>query len=169
MRRTRALLPALVGSLVLLATACGSDEASTASDPASGEVSSTSSGSESSPGDPGDALVEPSLEGLIALTAAGGEVTTTPTPVDTVEQQAAYLADFDQRMSGRLRAAVLTLSVPPGATLTATVVAVGCESPETVDITRTDDGWTVVAPPTKGPEVQCFAPITTVALVLLPR
>ncbi len=104
------------------------------------------------------------------MTAAGGTVTSEPTPVAGEAERARYLADFDARARARLRAAFAQVDAPRAGDLSATVVAIGCVPPEDVQVLPTGDdgGYEVVAAATKSPEVQCFAPVTTVALVLLP-
>jgi len=106
---------------------------------------------------------------LLSATAAGGEVTTQPTllPDDAAVQE--YAGQFrSDELGGEIIAAADQADVPEGQQLAAAVVAVGCEVPTKVVGTGEGDDLAlhaVLPPSTK----QCFAPITTVALVLLPE
>ncbi|WP_345520427.1 hypothetical protein [Nocardioides conyzicola] len=147
MRRTLGtvlLLLALVG--------CGSD-----SDPGS---SAGSGGSDGAP--------QVTTVAMLTGTSAGGVVTTRPTPVADEAAAREYGAGFrNDRLQGEIVDAVAGADVPAGKQLALAVVAIGCEVPTKVVGTGTADAVTlraVLPSPTK----ECFAPITTVALVLLP-
>ena len=122
---------------------------------------------------PSGSAAEPRLVELVSITAAGGTVTATPTPVAGEAARAAYLAEFDARARGRLRRAFAAVEAPRADGLAAAVVAVGCVPPEDVWITsagtaRNGRTYEVSAAASKTPDVQCFAPVTTVAVLLLP-
>jgi hypothetical protein len=101
--------------------------------------------------------------------SAGGVVTTRPTPIADKSAAIAYAADFrNDHLQGEIVDAVAGAEVPDGQQLAAAVVAIGCEVPTKVIGSGELDDITlraVVPSPTK----ECFAPITTVALVLIPR
>jgi len=120
-----------------------------------------------------DAKLDPGVSGvtqvaLLSGTSAGGEVTTEPTPLADAAAVRAYADQFrNDELGGEIVAAAAKAEVPEGRQLAAAVVAVGCEVPTRVVGTGTDDDvalHAVLPSPTK----KCFAPITTVALVLLP-
>jgi hypothetical protein len=105
---------------------------------------------------------------LLTATSAGGEVTTEPTELPDAAAVRAYADRFrSDRLQGEIVAAADKAEVPGGRQLAAAVVAVGCEVPTKVVGTRTgaDVALRAVLP---SPTKKCFAPITTVALVLLP-
>ena len=107
---------------------------------------------------------------LLSGTAAGGEVTSTPTrlPDDAAAQE--YAARFGAAgLRGEIVAAVKRAEVPDGRQLAAAVVAVGCDVPPRVVGTGSGDDVGVRAALPSPNTKQCFAPITTVALVLLPE
>ena len=105
---------------------------------------------------------------LLTGTSAGGEVTTEPTLLADEAAVRAYADQFrNDALGGEIVAAAEKAEVPDGRQLAAAVVAIGCEVPTRVVGTGTDDDvalHAVLPKPTKA----CFAPITTVALVLLP-
>jgi hypothetical protein len=143
-----------LGTLLLLLalTACGSDAQDSARDPA----------------DPG---VGPAVTqvALLTGTAAGGEVTTEPTALADDAAVQEYADQFrNDELGGEIVATAAKTEVPEGQQLGAAVVSVGCEVPTRVVATGTDEDvalHAVLPSPTK----ECFAPITTVALVLLPE
>lgn len=77
-----------------------------------------------------------------------------------------FLAGTDPRLAADVRAAVKDAQVPAGSTLFGSVVAVGCDEPETVEWEKTFDGIQASAQlPKSG--VQCLVPVTSVALFLV--
>jgi len=106
---------------------------------------------------------------LLTGTSAGGEVTTVPTVLADDAAVQEYADQFrNDELGGEIVTTAAKTEVPAGQQLGAAVVAVGCEVPTRVVATGTDDDvalHAVLPSPTK----ECFAPITTVALVLLPE
>ena len=51
--------------------------------------------------------------------------------------------------------------------LLGSVVSVGCDVPPGVDVHRTGGGLAITAQKVAAPTKECFAPVTTVALVLV--
>lgn len=163
----------VAGCALVLASGCGGGAAgengSRGPDVVASSSAAAAGASSATPGarvDRGPA--EPQLVDMVAITAAGGEVTTTPTPVDGEVALAAYLAGFDPRVGARLRQAVGAIPAPRTRGLTATVVHIGCDSPTEVDVLRAGSGYEVRAVPPPETGVQCFAPVTSVALIVLP-
>ena len=146
MRRTLGII-----ALLLALAACGSDQESANDAP-----------------DPG---VGPAMTqvALLTGTSAGGEVTTEPTVLADDAAVQEYADQFrNDELGGEIVTTAAKTEVPDGQQLAAAVVAVGCEVPTRVVATGTDEDVAlnaVLPSPTK----ECFAPITTVALVLLPE
>lgn len=145
MRRT-------LGTLVLLLglAGCGDD------DPSRGDV-------QTDPPEPTVTQVD-----LLTGTAAGGSVTSTPTMLPDDQAVLDYAAQFrNDTLGGDIVAAADTAEVPDGQQLAAAVVAVGCEVPTDVEGSYDSGSVQVVAtlPPS---DKKCLAPITSVALMLVP-
>ena len=156
----RALLALLLGTLLL--AGCG-DESST--DATERETTSPSASEPSmSTGDP---VQEPTVVAMVSETDAGGRVSATPVPVGDAAALRDFAGQFDGRMSRELSQAAAGATVPDGQTLLAAVVDISCVPPLDVQV-EVGDGGVQVQPlkekPT-GRAPQCFAPVTTVALV----
>lgn len=147
MRRTLGIT-----ALLLALAACGSEAPDSAGDAP----------------DPGEGPTVTQVA-LLTATSAGGEVTTEPTPLPDAAAVREYADQFrNDELGGEIVTAAADATVPEGQQLAAAVVAVGCEVPTRVVGTGTASDvelHAVLPSPTK----ECFAPITTVALVLLPE
>jgi hypothetical protein len=147
MRRTLGIIV-----LLLALAACGSD-------------------AQDSAGDSVDPGVGPAITqvALLTGTSAGGEVTTEPTVLADVSAIQEYADQFrNDELGGEIVAAADKAEVPEDQQLAAAVVSVGCEVPTRVVATGTDDD-VELHPVLPSPTKECFAPITTVALVLVPE
>jgi hypothetical protein len=154
------LLPALL--LLAVLTACGDDEESQAKD--SGPSTSQTPGDGQS-----DGAVDFDLVRLITVTAAGGTVSTVGVPMADAAAAEEFLAQFTSpELIEQVRNAVAGTDVPDGRALYAAVVAVGCDSPDRVAVVDSGDGLAISALKVKSPTPECLAPMTTVALVLVP-
>jgi hypothetical protein len=154
---TRSLLPGLA-ILCALAVGCGEDRSGTAAEPSPSEVTS------------GPAGAEWTEVAIVHATAAGGSVSTTPVPLDTEEALAAFVAQFERSDLGeQVRAAVEGADVPDGHVPAAAVVALGCDVPPGVAVVtdRPGDGVRVVPEKVPSPLKECFAPVTSVAVLTL--
>lgn len=142
-----------LGILVLLALAvgCGDDEPSTV-----GEQE-----------DPAPVITQ--LD-LLTATAAGGSVARVATELPDDEAVREYAAQFrNDELGGEIVAAADAADVPDGQQLGAAVVAVGCDVPTAVEGTYVPGEDTVEVHATLPPsDRKCLAPITSVALMLLP-
>ena len=182
----RALAAALAGTALLL-TGCGSDDGSRSLTAPDGSPEATSSRSASpaaspspspSPSDrytggapgaePSIPPAAPRLVDLVSVSAIGGEVTNEPTPVGSTQARRDYVAALAPRVRRPLQQAVLTVDAASGTEVTATVVAIGCDTPTDVEVTRTAEGYAVEAAPMRPSGVQCLVPVTTIAVVVLP-
>lgn len=149
MKRTLGMLVLVLG----LAAGCGEGEAT---DPAIPDARTSASTRES----------DYSVVALLSETAAGGRLSTTLTPID---DQAALNA-FTRQLSNEslvieVERAVNGHSPSEGYELGAAVVAIGCDIPPGVTITRGDAGIEIVVEKVLEPLSECLAPVTTVAVV----
>jgi ABC-type glycerol-3-phosphate transport system substrate-binding protein len=151
-----------LGSLALLSlltaglAACGNDTNDSATDP---DTTSTSN-----PEPPAHS----STVAILSMTAAGGKVSMTPVPLPDEKAVRSFSAQFTQPALGRkIAATVADTDVPEGQALAAAVVAVSCDVPPSVTITETDDGVVVTADEVPSPLPECFASVTSVAVILV--
>jgi hypothetical protein len=154
--------------LLLVATlgACGGDDSGAARDP--GSTSPTTSPASSDTGT-GDGTVEFELVDTITATAAGGQLSETAVPLSDDAAVQSFVAQFTAGdLADQVENAVAQTDVPAGQELYGAVVAIGCDAPDQVAVTMS--GSDVVITPLKvpSPKSECFAPMTTVALVLVP-
>jgi hypothetical protein len=156
------LLAATVLVTGLALAGCGDDSGDVADDPAP-----TSSGTPSEdPGDTSTGTVDFTQIAIISQTGAGGG---TPKDAVVLDSQAAvddFVASFDdEQMAQSIQHAVDGADVPEGQTLVGAVVAIGCDTPDEVFVRDTAGGVQIVAGKVPSPHQECFAPVTTVALV----
>ena len=168
MRRTLGSLLLLL--LLVVPTACGDDEPATADDPAPTAGGSPTDQSSDEPTDePSDEPTEGlRVVALLSETAAGGETSTTLTPLgaDTLETflepiTSAALAD-------EVRQTVADNPPADYHELMGAVVAVGCDVPQGVTVTEGEAGYEIHAEKVAEPLPECFAPVTTIAVVEVP-
>lgn len=139
-------------------SACGSDGGGVGHGE---DLAGSSTGTGTSPGS-----VDFTEVALVDQTAAGGSVSERATVLD----DAAALRTFSEQfrpsgMADRLHAAFEKADVPSGRTLIGAVVAVGCDVPPGVTVQHADGGLSITALKVKEPHQECFAAVTTVALV----
>jgi len=169
MRRTLgSLLPALLLVALPVATlaACGDDDSSAvATDPAPTESST------SAPADPPSE--EPygyELVDTITVTAAGGAVSPVGVPLSDAAAVQGFVSQFSSDdLPQQVQDAVAATDVPEGQELYGAVIAIGCDAPDQVDVDVSDAGVTITAVKVPSPLPECFAAMTTVALVLVDR
>jgi hypothetical protein len=163
MRRTLGQSLALAAFWAAAVTGCGSD-AGTASDPATDPASSSTRSSSSSAGG-----LDFDEVALVSQTAAGGRVSPEPVPLDGAAAVSAFTDRFRSPGLGRRVArAVRRADLPPGRALLGAVVAVGCDVPPGVRVEDSGAGPEITALPVESPKQECFAPVTTVAVVSVP-
>jgi len=154
MRRplTAPVLVALLG-LLLMVAGCGDDEAADVADK-----------------EP-KGQVDFKLVKLFTMTAAGGRVDPEAVPLADVVAVDEFSKQFEtDSIRTTLIGLVKTTDVPDGKALYGAVVAIGCEQPPGVLVRSTDTGLTIEAKSSPGsptPQKECFAPMTSVALVLV--
>jgi hypothetical protein len=165
------LLPALLLAGVL--AGCGDDEPAVTDGPGPTSTAPTSTAPTSTAptkgttGEPVDfELVE-----MITETGAGGSVepggAAVPLSDDVAVQE--FTAQFSSdAISTQIQEAVDKTEVSDDMLLYGAVVAVGCDTPTDVIVTTGDQGLVITAEKVPSPLMECFAAMTTVALVLVP-
>lgn len=150
--RTRLGVLALAAALLmaLTLTGCGDDKpAGEADDEPRGPVAHE--------------LVE-----MVSETAVGGMVSPGAVALTDVTAVQQFSGQFDDdRMLTKLNQTFADLTVPDDKAAYAAVVAIGCEVPPDVTVTSTDTGILVEATTSTQKPVECFAPVTSVAIVLV--
>lgn len=105
---------------------------------------------------------------MVTETAVGGMVSPGAVALADVSAVRQFTAQFDNdRMETRLVQLVDRLEVPDDQAAYAAVVAIGCEVPSDVTVTSTDTGILIEATKKTTKPVECFAPMTTVAVVFV--
>jgi hypothetical protein len=123
---------------------------------------------------PGEADDEPrgpidfELIEMVTETAVGGMVSPGAVPLADVSAVQQFTGQFENdRMEIRLVQLIDGLEVPDDKAAYAAVVAIGCEVPPGVTVTSTDTGILIEGTKPTGKPVQCLAPMTSVAVVLV--
>jgi hypothetical protein len=173
------ILPVLLLAGVL--AACDDDSGGVARDPAptsqtspTSPTSPTSQPSEtshttSSSDAPTDGTVDFELVTTLTETEAGGKVSQVAVPLAAGDDVQAFTAQFEtDAMKARVQDEVQKTDVPDGMLLYGAVVAIGCDAPTAVNVSVDSAGVVVTAEKVPSPLQECFAPMTTVALVLVP-
>lgn len=112
---------------------------------------------------------EPELVQMLVLTSAGGEVSPRAYFVDDPQQMKAYRKTFEDRdqLTSALEQAVEDAGDREGR-LAAATVYIGCDVPSDVTVTQGEGGPEVHPAKVKATTKECFAPMTSVALVEIP-
>src|SRR5829696_674609 len=166
MTMKRLLGPVLLALLVL--AGCGDSASDSASDPAI-PPSSTSASASSSPSAPSESPATPQTVAIVSQTAAGGKVDLTAVPVEDDAARQAFTAQFRRAgLDEKIARAVAGATIPEGYALMGAVVAIGCDVPPGVAVEQGPDGWVVTPQKVPSPLQECFAPVTSVAIVAVP-
>lgn len=152
MRRLLGILTVLL-LLAAGASACGDDSGDAGDDP-----TTTSSGDPTPPS---------TVVAILSETAAGGDVSTTGVPLTDSAAVAAFTAPFEQPLVRQIKDKVAETDVPEGQELMGAVVSIGCDVPPGVTVAYSNDGVTITPDKVASPMQECFAPVTSVALVLV--
>lgn len=162
------------GLLVLALAGCGDEEPTTAEDSPSSPSSSSSSTGTPSNGTPTDDAggedgpVQFELVEIVSATEGGGTVQTAPTQLGGAGKVDQFIADLKgPELPGEVRAAAKKVRPAPDEGLFAAVVAIGCDVPHDITVERAA-GELVVKPVIKKTGVECFAPVTSVAVFTAP-
>jgi len=153
----RAPLVALLVTLLLM-VGCGTPD--TASDTATTGPSPSTSPTK------GGVPVDFDLVALLSQTAAGGRVSPDAVRLDDEAAVEAFAAQFKHEAFGdKIAQTLAATTVPEGRVLLGAVVYLGCDVPPGVLVTGEPGSWQIVAQKVPTPMQECFAPVTTVALV----
>lgn len=95
---------------------------------------------------------------LVSGTAGRGEPATEATDVSDKADLATYVAQFEDALAAKVMKAAAAID---GDTVLAQVVAIGCDVPESAHL----QGDAIVPAKVAKPMQECFAPVTTVAVV----
>jgi hypothetical protein len=105
---------------------------------------------------------------MVHATAAGGTVDPAAVRLDGAAALSGFTARFEgDTLAGDVQEKVAATDVPDGKALVGAVVSVGCDVPPGVGVRETEEGLQVTALKVKAPTPECFAPVTTVALLLV--
>ena len=173
----KVLLGSVATALVLLVAGCGDSSSDIADDPADSTpispATSTAGPTDSPTGSPTrlptGAAVDFLEIAIISQTAAGGEVDNAAVRLDDQAARETFLMQFDRLSFGtKIDEQIAAATVPEGYLLLGAVVSIGCDVPPGVNVTEGPDGWFIYPQKVASPLQECFAPVTTVALVAVP-
>ena len=106
---------------------------------------------------------------ILSQTAAGGRVDNAAVRLDDQAARETFLMQFNRPAFGtKIGRQIAAATVPDGYALIGAVVSIGCDVPPGVNVTAGPDGWFIHAQKVASPLQECFAPVTTVALVAVP-
>ena len=112
--------------------------------------------------------VDHELVEMVTETAVGGMVSPGAVPLPDANAVHAFSAQFERdQMETSLMQVVDHLEVPDDKATYAAVVAIGCDPPSEVVVTSTDTGILIEPVKTVTKPVECLAPMTSVAVVLV--
>jgi hypothetical protein len=158
-------------SVVLLTAVlagCGDSTSDSASDSSPGPTRPTATASSMPTVDPSEGL-EAQTIAIVSQTAVGGHVDLNAVPLADDAARQEFVAQFNRPGMGRkIAKAVASATVPDGYTVMGAVVMVGCDVPPGVLVTQSSDGWVVTPEPVVSPLKECFAAVTSVAIVAVP-
>ncbi|GAA1975973.1 hypothetical protein GCM10009798_41570 [Nocardioides panacihumi] len=102
---------------------------------------------------------------LVSQTAGDGEIAQVATPLPDQAAVDDFTRGLADSLAAKVDEAVRRTQVASGQQLYGQVVAVGCDVPPAVTVER--DPVAVQPEPVTSPKQECFAPVTTVALVVV--
>jgi hypothetical protein len=159
-------LPAAL--LAALLAGCGDAASDAASDPSGDRTEPTATTSSMPTVDPSSGL-EAQTIAIVSQTAVGGQVDLDAVPLADAAAQQEFAAQFNRPGMGRkIARAVASATVPEGYTVMGAVVSVGCDVPPGVTVSQGPDGWVLTPQKVASPLQECFAPVTSVAIVAVP-
>lgn len=171
---SRKILTTLAAGLLVLALAgCGDEEPTTAEDSSSSPSTPSSPGSSAPSGEPStgtgeDGPAQFELVEIVSATEGGGTVQTNPTQLGSAGKVDTFVANLKgDELPKEVRAAATSARPAPDEALFAAVVAIGCDVAHDITLERAA-GELVVKPVIKKSGVQCFAPVTSVAVFTAP-
>lgn len=103
---------------------------------------------------------------IVSETAAGGTVSPDLTPLPGPDELAGFTEQFESTaFREEIATAVQEHEPREGYVVGAAVVAIGCDVPPGVSVEADGDGFTVEADEVADPLPECFAPVTSVAVI----
>jgi len=146
-----------------LLAGCGDSASDMATDP-----TSTPATASAKPTDRGS--VEFQEVAILSQTAAGGLVSEHAVRLDDQASRESFVAQFETPGLGRkIDNKIAATTVPSGFVLVGAVISIGCDVPPGVSVTASpDDGWVITPQKVISPLQECFAAVTTVAIVAVP-
>jgi hypothetical protein len=113
-------------------------------------------------------VIDAQLVEMVTETAVGGMVAPGAVALTDVVAVQNFSGQFeDDRMETKLAQAFAGLKVPDDKAAYAAVVGIGCDVPPDVVVTSTDSGILIEGTKSTEKPVECFAPMTSVAIVLV--
>lgn len=168
MRRTLGTMTAAAATCLALGvtTGCGSSSSDTATDPERGPASDAAGLPSRTPGPIEGAKVLP----LLSMTGAGGQPQPTATVLNTRADIQAFARQFRvPAMWHRIQSEIDEALAIPGHRIVGQIVMVGCDRPPGADVVVNKDGDVELVPhEVASPLQECLAPVTTVAIAVLP-
>lgn len=117
-------------------------------------------------GGPTAGPVDFTLVRLLSRTAAGGEVDEVAVPLPDRAAVAEFSSQLRSAALGKqLAAAVTDAELAGDQALVGAVIAIGCDVPPGVRVSHDGEQLRIVPLEVVSPHVECFAPVTSVALV----
>jgi hypothetical protein len=161
----------LVGPLVLvplLLAGCGDSSSSdVATDPTTTPATASGDVPTSRPSDGG--AVEFQEIAILSQTAAGGRVSEYAVRLDDQASRESFVAQFEvPGLGNRIDNTIAATTVPSGFVLIGAVISIGCDVPPGVSVTASTDGWVITPQKVISPLQECFAAVTSVAIVAVP-
>lgn len=112
---------------------------------------------------------EPRTVAILSATAAGGEVSEVGVVLGGDAAVSGFVESFEQRdFAAEVQAVASSAELEDGEVLVAATIAIGCDVPPGVAVSREGDHWLIVPKKVIDPHLECFAPVTSVALVAVP-
>ncbi|RHW27195.1 hypothetical protein D0Z08_11080 [Nocardioides immobilis] len=155
----------LVGSLFVLTaltalTACGEEPDDRADDPAT--QGRTTQGQTDS--------ADPQVVDIVSGSAVDGDVAATATVIQDDQDLERYLRQFDSSpFVGDLTDAIDAHPLADDRVLGLAVIEISCDEPPSATVTTDGEAFVVTPGKVVNPHQECFAPVTSVAVLDLPR
>lgn len=158
-----------LGSLLVLAVLAALTGCSGASDDTAQDPATASSTSPSSPSSTGSPAGEARVVAIVGGSAAGGDVAQAVTVLDTERAVRQFLKQFRSRpFAADVRDALDAHPPAAGRVLGAAVMEVSCDVPPSATVAEVDGQYVVTPAKVPSPHPECFAAVTSVAVVDLP-
>ena len=153
----RCLGPLVILTALVALAGCSDDPDERAEDPAGTPPSET------------DEATEPQVVDIVSGVAAGGNVSETATTIGSEAMLVRYLNQFrSPTLVDELTAVVQTADPAEGRVIGLAVIEISCNEPPSATVTEEDGEYVVTAGKVVNPHPECYAPVTSVAVLDLP-